>query len=333
MYIRHVRSSYGHALVVLDGYHGPSTKDEAHRHRTGNECGASVSVSAEMRLTMSKKAFLGNTSNKQALINLLASDMVKEGIDVEHAVVDADYNICMSAFPSATGKPTAVVAEDSDVFQLMSQFVTCTCGCDTTSRPHGIGEVTVLKKHAALKNSTYIFMSPSSSKEAIEKAGEESLLVIYGCPTSPNLNSARVETFQVKVATSAGYVQPEKLPPTTEAASHQSSHVSSDCTGKKALQLSKSCDMPFAWDDPTSADDVAFIVQALFNQVMKRGGVERDIPLVWDYVVKTLAPFVNGPFSSSSKATCSISGEMETCRIKGLEDRVMALSEREVLCM
>ncbi|KAK3749685.1 hypothetical protein QZH41_004324 [Actinostola sp. cb2023] len=45
-------------------------------------------------------------------------------------------------------------------------------GCDTTSRPHGIGKVTVLKKYAALKNSTYIFMSPSSSKEAIEKAGE-----------------------------------------------------------------------------------------------------------------------------------------------------------------
>ncbi|KAK3735834.1 hypothetical protein QZH41_007479 [Actinostola sp. cb2023] len=101
-------------------------------------------------------------------------------------------------------------------------FLHAISGCDTTSRPHGIGKVTVLKKYAALKNSTYIFMSPSSSKEAIEKAGEKALLVIYGCPTSPNLNSARVKKFQVMVATSAEYVPPEKLPPTTEAASHHS---------------------------------------------------------------------------------------------------------------
>ena len=36
--------------------------------RTGNDVGASASVSSEMRLTMSKKAFLSNESNKQALI-------------------------------------------------------------------------------------------------------------------------------------------------------------------------------------------------------------------------------------------------------------------------
>jgi len=84
---------------VFDGYHGPSTSDEAHRHRTGNDVGASVSVSAEMRLTMSKKAFLGNTSNKQALINLLASEIVKEGIDVEHAVGDADYKMMHVGMP------------------------------------------------------------------------------------------------------------------------------------------------------------------------------------------------------------------------------------------
>lgn len=44
MYTRHLHSSYGHALVVFDGYHGPSTKDEAHHRRTGNSVGASVSV-------------------------------------------------------------------------------------------------------------------------------------------------------------------------------------------------------------------------------------------------------------------------------------------------
>lgn len=112
MYIKHVSSSYGHALVVFDGYHGPSTKDETHRRRTGNDIGVSVAVSAEMRLTMSKKAFLANTSNKQALINLLAEEMVKADITVEHAEGDADYKMCMLACQSATTKPTAVIAED-----------------------------------------------------------------------------------------------------------------------------------------------------------------------------------------------------------------------------
>ena len=90
MYILNVRSSYDHALVVFDGYHGSSTKDEAHRRRTGNEVGASVAVSREMHLTMSKEAFLANSSNKQDFINLLAEDMVKADITVEHAIGDAD---------------------------------------------------------------------------------------------------------------------------------------------------------------------------------------------------------------------------------------------------
>jgi len=265
MYIRHVRSSYGHALVVFDGYHGSSTKDETHRRRTGNDIGASVSVSAVMRLTMSKKAFLANTSNKQALINLLAEYMVKTDIDVEHAQGDADYKICMLACLSATKKPTAVVADDTDVFQLMTHhadvtdmtenlymvtskqtvcittlkrnldpalseallFLHSLSGCDTTSRPYGIGKVTVLTKYAALQKSTSIFMSPYSSKNDIEKAGEDALLVIYGCTASTSLSSARVAKFQMKVMTSAGYVPPEKLPPTNDAAafhSHRTYH-------------------------------------------------------------------------------------------------------------
>ncbi len=83
--------------------------------------------------------------------------------------------------------------------------------CDTTSRPYGIGKVTVLMKYAALQKSTYILMSPSSSEEDIKKAGEEALLVIYGCTISLSLNSARVTKFLQNVATSTQYVSPEKL--------------------------------------------------------------------------------------------------------------------------
>ena len=69
---------------------------------------------------MSEKAFLANTSNKQALIHLLADGMSKGDITVEHAEGDADYKICMLACLSTTANPTAVFSEDSDVFQLLT---------------------------------------------------------------------------------------------------------------------------------------------------------------------------------------------------------------------
>ena len=112
VYVGHVRSSYANATVVFDGHHGPSAKDEAHRRRASNDVGTTVSVTKEMRLTMSKKAFLGNGSNKQALIYLLADEMVRTGIHVEHAPGDADYKICQTARAHTITSPVAVVAED-----------------------------------------------------------------------------------------------------------------------------------------------------------------------------------------------------------------------------
>ena len=134
LYVRHVSSNYANVTVVFDGYHGPSAKDEAHRRRASNDVGATVSVTKEMCLTMSKKAFLGNASNKQALIYLLADEMVRAGIHVEHALGDADYKICQTARAHTITSPVAVVAEDSDDFQLLvhhadpaASNVSCTC--------------------------------------------------------------------------------------------------------------------------------------------------------------------------------------------------------------
>ena len=105
LYTQYVVNTYSDAVVVFDGYDGgASTKDETHRRRAGNDIGASVSVSADMRLTMSKKAFLANPSNKQALINLIAVDMSSAGITVEHSQGDADYMICLLACSSAKDK-------------------------------------------------------------------------------------------------------------------------------------------------------------------------------------------------------------------------------------
>ena len=106
-------------------------------------------------------------------------------------------------------------------------FLHAFSGCDTTSRPYGIGKVSVLKKYGELTWCCSIFISPSSSKAVIEKAGEDALLIIYGCTKSLSLDSARVDRFLQKVATATQYVSPEKLPPTSDATifhSHRAYH-------------------------------------------------------------------------------------------------------------
>ena len=125
---------------------------------------------------MSKKAFLLNERNKEALINLLSQEMSKAGISVAHADGDADYKICKMACASAVRQPTAVVAEETDMFQLLTHHASPTdfnlymitakqnecittvskrldplltknlhavSGCDAESRPFGIGKVSV----------------------------------------------------------------------------------------------------------------------------------------------------------------------------------------------
>ena len=217
-------------------------------------------LSPKKCLTMSKKAFLGNASNKQALIYLLADEMVRAGIHVEHPLGDADYKICQTARAHTITSPVAVVAEDSDVFQLLVHhadpaasnvymvaanrtvcvttikrrvdvqlsesllFLHAISGCDTTSRPHGIGKVGVLKNYAALEESAATFMASESSKVALEKAGERAPLIMYGSQAQ-DLKTARLQKFQTKVATAAGYVPPENLPLTSDTARFHSQRV------------------------------------------------------------------------------------------------------------
>lgn len=67
-------------------------------------------------------------------------------------------------------------------------------------------------------------MASESSKVALEKPGERALLIMYGSYVD-DLETARLQKFQTKVATAAGYVPPEKLPPTSDAARFHSHRV------------------------------------------------------------------------------------------------------------
>ena len=159
-----------------------------------------------------------------------------------------------------TTSPVAVVAEDSDVFQLLVHhadpaasnvyklwslkielsalplsstewmssyqsllFPHAISGCDTTSRSHWIGKVGVLKNYAALAESAATFLVSEFLKVALEKAGKRVLLIMNGSQVD-DLTTARLQKFQTKVSTAAGYVQSEKLPPLSDPPRFHSHH-------------------------------------------------------------------------------------------------------------
>jgi len=47
--VRRIKLCYYDTLGLFDGYHGLTTKDEAHRRRMGNNVGASALVSPEIQ--------------------------------------------------------------------------------------------------------------------------------------------------------------------------------------------------------------------------------------------------------------------------------------------
>ena len=65
------------------------------------------------------KVFRAISSNKQASINLLVEYMAKVDTTVQHAKGDSDYEICTVACRSAQANPTGVIADDTDIFQLL----------------------------------------------------------------------------------------------------------------------------------------------------------------------------------------------------------------------
>ena len=103
-------------------------------------------------------------------------------------------------------------------------FIHAISGCDTTSRPYGVGKVTALSKYAALSRAADVFLS---AKAEIAKIGEKAVPVIRGCTSSLTLNGACVARLLQRVATSTQYVYPEKLHHTSDTAalhSHQAYH-------------------------------------------------------------------------------------------------------------
>ena len=230
LYRSYICNHYQNALVVFDGYeNGPSTKDETHQRRVGSELGVDVDLGQDMMLKMKKKPFLANPRNEQKFIYLLASELQKEEcVDVKHAREDADVDIVQSACAISTTCPVIVVGDDTDLLVLLIHhfdvskhkdifmqtssklisvyalkqnlddslissllFIHSLTGCDTTSRPHGIGKVSALAKHANLKVFAKMFMLQNKTSREIEQAGKQALGVLYGCIPGSTLDFER----------------------------------------------------------------------------------------------------------------------------------------------
>ena len=107
-------------MVVVFDCHGsdPYTKDETHHLRTGTEMGVDVDFTGR-RILKLKTPFLANPRNKQKCINLLSSQIEKEGIHLNKSSGDADYDIAMSACALAQTRPVIVVGDDTDLLILL----------------------------------------------------------------------------------------------------------------------------------------------------------------------------------------------------------------------
>ena len=117
-YSSYVVKKYGNAVIVFDGYRGASTKDMTHRRRTKGKKGPTVSVTKEMRLTVSKDSFLSDLQNKQHFVELLGQHLENAGCAVFHATSDADVLIVQKAVESAEVQDTVLVGDDTDLLVL-----------------------------------------------------------------------------------------------------------------------------------------------------------------------------------------------------------------------
>lgn len=107
-------------------------------------------------------------------------------------------------------------------------FLHAILGCDTTSRLHGIGKGTSLKKFKEsdiFREQAEVFYAHSASTDDVAEAGERAMVILYNGKCTDTLDMLRYHRFCEKVASSSSYIQPQVLPPTSVAAKYHSLRV------------------------------------------------------------------------------------------------------------
>ena len=99
-------------------------------------------------------------------------------------------------------------------------------GCDTTSKPYGVGKITVMRKSKQICKEAGPFLSESATHQQIEEAGRKILCLIYEeNPTDYDLDRIRLNKFEQSVIKSMKAVLVQRLPPTNSAAKYHSFRV------------------------------------------------------------------------------------------------------------
>ena len=123
-------------------------------------------------------------------------------------------------------------------------------GCDTTSRPYGIGKASVLSKlmkDPALGQCADVFMSPESTKEEVIEAGHSgdlSMRIIFGGSSANTLGELRYREYKKKVLKGTKAVKAQVLPPTSGSTKQYSLRTYHQCMTWKSVSLPP-CDYGF----------------------------------------------------------------------------------------
>ena len=114
---------YPRCVAVFDGYSdsSSSTKYLTQLKRSTKVIPAhNVELAPNLPYNCdSKESFFANTTNKQSFIKMLSKAMKEKNIEVLHAKGDADQLIAKTAIDLAVDYITQVLAEDTDIFQLL----------------------------------------------------------------------------------------------------------------------------------------------------------------------------------------------------------------------
>ena len=258
-YLRLVKSMGSHHLritVVFDGY-GSSTKDHDHLRRTKNSC-CNIQIRPELKNSVHREKFLDNKNNKAQLITLLAETFTRHGINVQQCHDDADTSIVRTALDEARVYRVEVMAADTDVMVMLIHhnsdkpiflttakgtsydigkirdalperyrryliFLHSFSGCDTVSAISGFGKSSLLTKLCntdKAETAMGVFLDIQAEKDEIIKSGCELFMLMFPGKPPKDLGDLRFDVFSKRAA--AGSINPDKLPPTTGAATQHS---------------------------------------------------------------------------------------------------------------
>ena len=106
-----------------------------------------------------------------------------------------------------------------------NMFLHAILGCDTTSRPYGIGKPESLKKYGEsvyFQDQAKVFDIPVSTQAELATAVENALVVLYGGKQGESLDSLRYRRYYEKVSTRGQQIQPQNLPPVSATARYHS---------------------------------------------------------------------------------------------------------------